>query len=270
MRIIDWLLLVLVVILGAALAIVSRHFFRYRRKRREEGGGRPWVLPRIPVCKLDDAFIPDQFLGYTRATEVAFIALGPFHVVGVTSDFEAWILAVLSRNAKKMFEFGTCTGRTAYLWARNSPPDALVYTITLHPAKTSVYQEGTGDRSGDKHEALIESTFDRFMYTGTDVAHKVVQYFGDSKEFDETQFVGSCDLIFIDGSHAHSYVLSDSEKALRMIRQGGIILWHDYRGPNRLSGVYDTLNELGRRIPLYSIEGTTLVAYRAPTDSQVS
>jgi predicted O-methyltransferase YrrM len=219
----------------------------------------------MPLQNVDQVFAPDPKLGYAHATEVSFISIGPLHVAGVTSDYEAWILAVLSRRANVMFEFGTCTGRTAYLWARNSPAGARVYTITLDRAHVERYRAGVEDKSVDEEQALDdEQFFEKLVYSGTDVEHKVTQLYGDSKSFDETPLVGVCDLVFIDGSHARSYVMSDSEKALRMIRPGGIILWHDYRGPGRSPGVYDALNELGKRLPLIQIEGTSLVAYRAP------
>lgn len=260
---IEWVLVGLVVVLGVALKVVSRHSTRYRQLRREEGKGKPWFLPRVPIEELDHAFsAPNPRLGHTPATEVAFVSVGRMPVTGATSDYESWILAVLARNAIKMFEFGTCTGRTAYLWARNSPPQARVYTLTLDPGHLEAYRADTSDDPQDKADALHETVFRNFVYTGTAVEHKIVQLYGDSKAFDETPHEASCDLIFVDGSHARSYVESDSAKAFRMVNEGGLILWHDYRGPRRSSGVYHALNALAEKFPLVQIEGTSLVAYR--------
>lgn len=261
----EWILIGLVVVLSGALRVTSRNWARYRRLRREEGRGKPWLLPRIPVEEVDPVFrAPNPKLGHTSQTEVAFISIGRMPVTGATSDYESWILAVLARNAVKMFEFGTCTGRTAYLWARNSPPYARVYTLTLDPGHADAYRAETGDDPRDEADALLETVFKNFVYTGTEVEHKVVQLYGDSKVFDETPYEASCDLIFVDGSHARSYVVSDSVKALEMIRPGGLILWHDYRGPHRSGGVYHALNALSERFSLVQIEGTSLVAYRKP------
>ena len=69
-----------------------------------------------------------------------------------------------------------------------------------------------------------------------------------------------CDVVFVDGSHGYSYVVSDSGKALRMVRPGGLVLWHDYSPES--AGVFRALNELARRVPLTHIQGTTLVAFR--------
>ncbi len=102
------------------------------------------------------------------------------------------------------------------------------------------------------------------IYLGTPVAAKITQLFGDSKAFDATPYAGQCDLVFVDGFHARSYVESDSRKAFAMLWPGGHVLWHDYKGPLGARGVYDVLNALARDLPLQHIKGTTLVAYRKP------
>jgi Methyltransferase domain len=217
------------------------------------------------VEELDPVFhTSNPKLGHTPAAEVAFISVGRMPVTGATSDYESWILAVLARKSGSMFEFGTCTGRTSYLWARNSPAHARVYTLTLDPGHPEAYRGDASDDSRDEADALQETVFGSFVYTGTAVASKVVQLYGDSKAFDPTPYEASCDLIFVDGSHARSYVASDSAKALAMVKPGGLILWHDYRGPRRSAGVYHALNALSKRLPLVQIEGTSLVAYRSP------
>ena len=112
--------------------------------------------------------------------------------------------------------------------------------------------------------ALRESSHTDFLYSGSPVAQKVQQLFGDSKTFDVSPWEGRCDLVFVDGSHAYSYVVSDSAKALELVAPGGLVLWHDYAGPRHAAGVYRALNELAQRLPLVRLEGTTLVAYRRP------
>ena len=55
------------------------------------------------------------------------------NVVGMTSDYEAWIISSLSKISKKIFEFGTCSGKTTYLMGLNSCSDASIVSITLNP-----------------------------------------------------------------------------------------------------------------------------------------
>lgn len=251
-------------VVAIALAIP---LLRQRSVRKQRNLFGEWPVARAKPEAVDSVFRPGAF-GPTLETEVAFVGRGPYVVDGGTSDAEAWVLAVLARRARLMFEFGTCTGKTAYLWARNSPPEAKVVTLTLAPENVSSYQREATDDAVDVKFALRESTHTDFLYSGSSVANKVEQLFGDSKTFDASPWAGRCDLVFVDGSHAHSYVVSDSEKALQLVAPGGLVLWHDYAGPRHAPGVYRALNELSRRIPLVRIEGTTLVAYRRPADGR--
>lgn len=253
----------LVVLLAVAVALLALRVLRDRATRKQRNVGGRWPIPTRPLTDVDPIFAVDEF-GPTREAEVAFVGRGTLVVPGGTSDAEAWILAALAKHARLLFEFGTCSGKTTYLWAKNSPPDARVVTITLHPDGRTEYHGASDDDAHDTQAALAESEFVRFMYTGTEVEPKVDQLFGDSKAIDVSRWRGRCDLVFVDGSHAHSYVLSDSRKALELVRPGGLVLWHDYLGPKHSPGVYRGLNELAREIPLVHIAGTSLVAYRKP------
>jgi len=252
----------------AALVFAAYVRERYKRKTQRAdallvGAFRPWPLPSIALHELDPVFAPGQH-GPTLATEVHFVGRGPVSVPGGTSDGEAWILAVLAKQAHHCFEIGTCTGKTAYLWSRNAPADARIVTLTLAPTQRSDYTVAKGDNPTDVRFALTESNFTEFLYSGTPQASRIEQLYGDSKSFDETPYIGWADLVFVDGSHAESYVLSDSAKALRMVKPGGLVLWHDYAGPRHAPGVFHALNTLVRSMPLRHVQGTTFAAYRRP------
>ena len=98
------------------LAVVTREWLVLRESVRRRGLLRRWPIPKVPVERLGPRFQPDA-LGATLAAEVSYVWRGSIEVPGGTSDTEAWILAVVARDARTMFEFGTCTGKTAYLWA---------------------------------------------------------------------------------------------------------------------------------------------------------
>lgn len=261
-------MLTTLVVLNCILTIIAIAFFllfrSYRRRLYiNEGRNLNWPIRTVPLGDFDPLFARGEH-GPTLAAEVHFIGRGD-GVPGGTSDREAWVLAVLAKHARRMFEFGTCTGRSTYLWARNSPEQAEIITITLPPERIDEYRHEGGDSSRARDVARRESRFERFLYTDTAVEPKVTQRFEDSKTFDETPYVARCDLVFVDGSHAYSYVRSDSLKALRMVAPGGVVLWHDYRGPDRgAEDVFRYLNELAHSVDLVHLEGTTLVAYRAP------
>jgi predicted O-methyltransferase YrrM len=252
----------------AALAICVLGWERYKRERmradaKYKGVWRPWPLKSVALTELDSVFTPGQH-GPTRDTEVHFVGRGPVIVPGGTSDGEAWILSVLAKKASTLFEFGTCTGKTAYLWSRNAPADARIVTLTLAPTQRDSYHTDAADDAKDVEFALAESDFTEFLYTGTPEETRITQLYGDSKQFDETPYVGWADVVFVDGSHAESYVRSDSEKAMRIVKPGGLVLWHDYAGPRHAPGVFHALNELSKRVPLYHIKGTTFAAWRRP------
>ena len=249
--------------LWVTIALIAGWFAHdlYQQDRRRRMRVK-WPIRTVPLAELDPVFKTND-LGPTLATEVSFVGRGPLIVPGGTSDAEAWVLSTLAKSAQNIFEFGTCTGKTTYLVARNSPPEASVTTITLAPEQSGDYVREAGDSRQNVKAALRESKLTHFLYNGTSVEPKVRQLFGDSKAFDETPYLNSCDLIFVDGSHAYSYVLSDSRKALRMVKPGGVILWHDYVGPEE-EGVFRGMNELAQELPLVHVEGTTFIAYRKP------
>lgn len=191
------------------------------------------------------------------------LVMRPLEKGSSTEILETWVLAAAAKYAKKFFEFGTCTGRTTLMMALNSPEQAEIHTLTLHPNHFETeYQSDNKDMESDvwKKTAKIESAYDSFLYEGTPVAHKVKQYFGDSKKFDEAPLSNQCDLIFIDGGHSYSYVKSDTEKAFNMVAPGGLIFWHDYK--QQCPGVFQYLNELSKEKKIYHIADTNLVVYK--------
>lgn len=157
----------------------------------------------IPLVKLDEfhEVFAQTGLGLNPENEVSFIGGG---VPGGTSYIESWVLSVLAKQATSLFEFGTGTGKTTYLWAKNSPAEPRIITLTLGKDQHADYLPTRVDDIWATRTALAESAFDRFIYSGTPVEQKITQLFGDSKRFDETPYLNQCDLIFIDGSHAYS------------------------------------------------------------------
>lgn len=254
---------VALVALGLSTAVFCGLFVSYRRRLyRATARDMGFKIPTVRLADFDARFRPGELGVSLDAEAVLLPAVGK--VIGGTSEREAWVLAVMAKGARRLFEFGTATGRTTYLWARNSPPGATIGTLTLHPDETDRYTTGAGDSRRSTSDATAESRFDRFIYSGTRVEEKVEQYFGDSKEFDEREWLADCDVVFVDGSHAYSYVRSDSQKALRMVKPGGVVLWHDYRADRAGKDVRRYLDRLFEKLPLVRLKGTRLVAYRAP------
>ncbi|MGE5565556.1 MAG: O-methyltransferase [Parcubacteria group bacterium] len=254
--------------LAAFLFVVAIGFaqawYRVRLKlRRYKGKPYGSRIGSVPIWELDPLFEITE-TGPSRRTEVAHIAA--VRVVGGVSDLESWILCCLAKQSRNVFEFGTATGKTTYLMARSSP-EARIVTLTLAPDQTAHARHDSRDDAAAIEAARSESSFDTFVYSGTDVEPRIEQHFGDSKVFDETPYAGTMDLIFVDGDHTESYIRSDTEKAMRMLAPGGWLLWHDFRSRDEVPGVWRFLHELNGTLALRHIEGTALVAYRKPPNA---
>src|SRR5262249_10029216 len=53
---------------------------------------------------------------------------------------------------------------------------------------------------------------------------------GDSLRFDFDQ-LAPLDFAYIDGAHDLEHVLSDTQKVYAALREGGVIIWHDFDSP---------------------------------------
>jgi hypothetical protein len=243
------------------LLIISNVIFIKKYLKYKAFKDNKFFLPQISLSDVSPLFSTNKF-GPTRNAEVYFMGRGDLCVPGGTSDTEAWILSTLAKKSQNMFELGTCTGKTAYLIAKNGNADSRVYTLTLPPEEIKNYDKTILDDGIATHNAISESSFTKFFYSGTEVEHKINQIFCDSKNFDEKKYLNFFDLIFIDGSHAYSYIKSDTEKCMKMIKKGGTIIWHDYSGINKSSkDVYKYLNELSKEIKLFHIKETSFVMF---------
>ena len=79
------------------------------------------------------------------------------NIVGMTSDYEAWIISTLSKVSKNIFEFGTCSGKTTYLMALNSSEDTKITSITLNPNEINNIQKTDKDNKSSYRNIKNES-----------------------------------------------------------------------------------------------------------------
>ena len=175
---------------------------------------------------------------------------------GVNFRSAPLILAALSHSlgCRRIFEFGTYHGETAWLLAHNNP-SAQVYTLDFPDLDSA--------RSA-RFELTDPEYFERWergqKFTGTAEGRRITQLYGDSATFDFRPYYRRMDLIYIDASHSYSYVRSDSEVALKMLSDGGTIVWDDY---THYPGIYAYLNRLSPTLdtPVAHILGTRLAIY---------
>ena len=184
-------------------------------------------------------------------------------IVGMTSNYEAWIISSLSKVSKTIFEFGTCSGKTTYLMALNSPESAKIISLTLKPENLGNIEKNNLDNKISFRNIINESIYKNFLFTGSELENKIDVIFQNSLDFDETQYNNFFDLIFIDGGHTYSVVKSDTQKAFKMINKNGIILWHDYvPGKTSAKDVVKLMNEISREKKIYNIKDTSLCYFK--------
>lgn len=171
---------------------------------------------------------------------------------------ELTVISQLVKNTKPktIFEIGTFNGRTTVNLAHFSPADSVVYTLDL--PKADIDKAKFGIEEGDRTYVDKNTIGDRYQKN----ADKIKQLYGDSATFDFSPYYGKIDFVFVDGSHSAPYAESDTEEAYKMVKVGGIILWHDYgvwRGVTKVLNHYYKKDLRFKNIK--HIEGTCFVYY---------
>ena len=190
------------------------------------------VLPHTKEILLED-FLKDNDLRFI-IPKIDKINRGRGSVV----IYETFVLCsvVKALKPKSLLEIGTCEGTTAMNLSMNIEKDSKIYTMDIADSNCK-YDPGKYVRNNDK----------------------VVTIIGDSQKYDFSRFYGMMDFIFIDGDHKYNSVLSDSENALKCIKDGGFIVWHDFNVKH--VGVINAISEINRKykLKLYKISGTNFV-----------
>jgi len=200
--------------------------------------------------KLPDRHPADVWPGI----DTAAVTLQPFAgQFGNVKRYELMVLCAVARHvqASRLFEFGTFDGLTTWHLAANAGPDARIWTLDLpvnHPAR---FFQGH-DRTVGKIHAIPVGRH----YAGTPEASRIEQLFADSLEFDAEAYCGRMDFCFIDASHEYQHVCRDTANALRMVKPGGVIFWHDYS--RWWPGVQRCLDQLAADRPLFRVQDTAL------------
>ena len=225
-------------------------------------------IETINLNKLDDIFINNKIDNklYGPKEDViikSFCISANNNIVGMTSDYEAWIISSLSKISNNIFEFGTCSGKTTYLMALNSPQNAKITTLTLKPENLFDIKRGQFDNKKSFRNLINESIYEKFLFSNTLYENKINVIFENSLNFNEKNYLNFFDLIFIDGGHTYSIVKNDSEKSFKMLKQNGIILWHDFvPGKESAKNVVKYIHNISEEKNIFHIKNTSLCYYR--------
>lgn len=147
-------------------------------------------------------------------------------------------LVALSRLVKprRILEVGTCRGRATVQLALNHP-EASITTYDIDPC------------AGEHLRA--HPFFDRIEIRIHDFRADAERLRGEARY----------DLIFIDALHTYEAVRRDSELALDLVTDHGMIVWHDYCNSGWLlgeNGVPEYLHELSKRHSVFALRPSNL------------
>jgi len=193
----------------------------------------------------------------------SFSVPSSYQIVGMTSDYESWILSCLSKVSNNIFEFGTCSGKNTMLMALNSKESSRIITLTLNQNQSKKLNLNKKDNNISHRNIMNESNYEKFLFSGKEIEKKIEVIFIDSREFDTKKYIGKFDLIFIDGGHTYSVVKSDTEKAFEMLSNKGIIIWHDYVvGKESCKDICKFINEIEKEKKIFHIKNTSMSYFR--------
>lgn len=159
----------------------------------------------------------------------------------------------IAQNPDVIFEIGTFLGSTTLDLALNTC--ASIYTLDLPVGSYATNMESAVSAELD---VFPENVGEKFH--GTDCVRRITQLYGHSQYYDYTEYSSSVDFVFVDASHHYENVLVDSYQAFNLIRDNGLIVWHDYA--DYAPDVVKVLDIIAEHVTLYRIEGTSLVFYR--------
>lgn len=181
------------------------------------------------------AITPWELLGFKG--EVTLRLGENDHFAAMEPNFLMMQLVAMLRPMR-IFEIGTSQGRTTALIAMNTPPETQIFTLDLDPSKPLPGQVS------DMHLIELAKKELGIAFRGTNWARRITQLLGDSGTFDFSPYFDSMDMVTVDGSHTYRFVRSDSINAFRMIRPGGVVLWHDFESMRAEYGVSRFVDEL--------------------------
>jgi len=148
----------------------------------------------------------------------------------------------------RLLEIGTLGGRTTLNMVANTLPTAEIYTLDL---------PNTEHLRTDSPQELL--------------GRRWIQLYGDSLAYDFSPLYGTLEFVFVDANHSYKHVWSDSQHALKMLRNGqGVIVWHDYTSwdwEGNTCALNDLYTQESAFRGLRHIAETTLVyLIQSPTD----
>ena len=202
---------------------------------------------KVPIKKINVPELRNLFPGYRgHSPKVSKISFKKWKI-----ENDAPILKFLykAHQPRRHLEFGTWQGWGTSLCLENCP--ATVWTINLpggedRPDGTWAYGHrvfntknipdhivslnfGEDEKGPIHYHRTDAGGYIGHTYRAKGLGRRVCQIYCDSREWDTANYPHDFfDSIFIDGGHQPEVVVSDTRKALQVLRPGGLIMWHDF------------------------------------------
>jgi hypothetical protein len=200
-------------------------------KRIANVGRVPFLLPKLELGEI--------FPGCDQAEVVFMPRLIRTHKWAMP-EHELIALGAVARvlQPSLVVEFGTFMGGSTLALASNMTGTGKIVTFDLDPASRRTHVHGMGVGVPDFELGSL--------FRGTRYEEVIEQRYSNSIDLVAADLVGKADLVFVDADHTYDYVKKDTLLAIKLLKPGGSILWHDYswdRSSSECVGVTKTVNE---------------------------
>lgn len=194
------------------------------------------IIPRKPFIELMEEKGLDDF------TTINFKCLK--YVSGNISMTELFyiVMTVALFKPQYIMEFGTYNGRTTLNMAINYD-GAVITTVDLPRHKknrTKFPLEDKGNLRGLDESGYVGNKDKLWKGQHHDVIDRIKLIWEDTAKLKFHEYDNKVDFLFIDASHSYENCKNDSYNGHKVIKDNGIIYWHDYAG---WPGVTEALNE---------------------------
>jgi hypothetical protein len=122
--------------------------------------------------------------------------------------------------------------------AENTDAETRITTLDEYPEHGSAYRGTPSEEKIDRRVGKIS-----------------LEYFRAGEKYD---------LIFVDADHRFESVLNDTQVAMSLLMENGVLVWHDYQQDNHfhgLNGVPEALGIFSKSIPIVALKGTYLAVH---------
>jgi len=193
-----------------------------------------WRNRDVPAKAVEELF-PE--IDFTRSAELLFPM--PRDLGISTQELNILCKVVGHFQPKKVVEFGTAEGRTTVNIANQLPHDGEIITLDFPPVPG---QNEVG-----------------YFYWQQPAKSKIKQVFCGVDSWDSRPHLASTDIVFCDACDLMPGMAAEVFQAFSAIKPGGVIFRHDY---GSVVGVTLFWNWLATQLPIFNIQGTTLLCLR--------